>query len=242
MPKKTQTLANVATKGTRFVKKLSDPKKSTNFLPRNEDWSFVVEITEVDTDNQIVTGEKIWDEAGTKKTFYAQIKYLGFAGTPGESQLQVGGHAVFHRTGDYNGDGDSSAYTGLQLHDAESDAKASFVCFVAPPLWIFIEDNGDGTGTEVDFNSSGTKAAKPGAETLDIQALDPDSFFHNSSPPFKSGRIYPGVKKVFSGGNYYIVFLPGMGDTEETFSEVIGSDTLEVEVDGAGHIVDISVS
>lgn len=98
------------------------------FLPMNEDWQLVGKIIAYDASIGKVSFSKIWDQASSKETFYAEAKYFGRDGKPTESEVNTDSYAVFYRVGIGNNNF-TSAPTAFQLDSAASLTKSSFVVF-----------------------------------------------------------------------------------------------------------------
>ena len=98
----------------------------------------------------------------------------------------------------------------------------------------FVLDNGDGTGTETVFDELGAPYTPVGAQTFTMQTVDPVSFFYNSHPPFKAGRIYPARRT----GSIWLVFLPAKGNLEKSFEFDAGGKHYKLDVDGQGNVLD----
>lgn len=114
---------NIITKGSEILSDTFTVNKSSEDLVINEDYSMVVIVTEYLYGK--VSGYKVWDTNQTKK-FYAKAMYNGIAGTPADTEIEVGSYVVFNRVGDYN----SQGIGGFELH-TEDAGKSSFVCFIA---------------------------------------------------------------------------------------------------------------
>lgn len=228
-------LLNIFTAGAEGINLDYNQERSLANVPINEDYAMIVEVTAVNS--SIVSGKKVWDEAATPKTFYAVLKYHGKNGTPPDSSIEIGQHVVFYRVGDFNSQGTS----GFELH-VEDATKCSFVCFVSEFSFIYVQDQGDGTGTQVGIDEFGDPYPIPGAENLIMETADPDTFFHNSNPPFQGGRVYPAQKISGEPQSIYVVFLQAKGPVEEIFQATVGSDTFNLSVDGQGNVIDFSVS
>lgn len=105
---------------------------------------------------------------------------------------------------------------------------------------ILVQDQGSDTGRHVEKSSAGVVSVPVGTETLALVISEPDSNFHSSTPPTKSGRIYPGMKLKSLDGvtGYYLIFLAGHGDEDETFDiDIGGGDTLRIITDFAGKFI-----
>ena len=113
-------LLNVFTKGTKGVKVVGDPKISSLNIPVNEDWSFVTKITQFDDlEIPIVSGQKVWDQSASPKTFQASAKYSGQNGSPTGSenvQVQPNSYVPFRRVGTGNSFADFVAFFGNARH------------------------------------------------------------------------------------------------------------------------------
>jgi hypothetical protein len=221
---------NVITYKTQTIPVAADQKRSTINVPVNEDWSMVVEILSVS--GGIVQGKKVWDTATVPKTFYAKLLFNGHGGTP-QDEIFTSGRTIFHRVGNFNSQGTSQPEL-----TTENSNNFSWVCFAENPL-VQVEDLDGSTGKEVYFDSSGNKQTPPGSETLSLVANDTSSSYYNGNPPFQTGRIYWG-QKIFGNPNYYLVFLPGFGDEEKTFSDTAGGVTFTIKIDGSGKVLDFT--
>jgi len=226
-------LKNAFSQGTEGISVAGDAEQSLINVPVNEDWTMAVIVTDITAG--VVTGNKVWDE-GTKE-FRARLKYYGRAGVPPDSSVQVGETVLFRRVGEFANSGDQ----GFELH-TEDAQKTSWICFVRNKT-IFIQDMGGETrqGREVYYDELRNLIVPPGSETLDLVAADPLSFFHESSPPFASGRIYWG-QRIAGNNPYYLVFLPGHGDDGKEFSYTVNSVTYTLTVDGQGNIKDLTIT
>jgi len=212
----------------------SDIQQSYIPYPINEDYSMVIEV--VDVSGGIVMGVKVWDETLNPKMYNAKLLYSGIVDTiPPDSSVELNSYVVFNRVGAYNSNGDANPEL-----NTENPEDYSWVCFVTTQPMVFVEDTGEGTGKEVSFDSNGLKFYPANAKTLVMLATDPLTYYHNSSPPFKKGRVYPA--KYNGGGvnneEFWIVFLPAKGDLEKTFEQSIGASTLYIDVDGQGNVID----
>lgn len=116
-------MLNYETVGSELLNVPASHKKSTENVIVNEDWAMVVKITGYSAG--IVSGTKVWDLAGTPKTFEAIAQYRGNTGTPSASEIETDAYTVFYRVGDF----DSNGTTGFELHTQDA-YKASWVCFV----------------------------------------------------------------------------------------------------------------
>lgn len=216
-------LQNAFSQGTEGLSVPGDHRRSIYFLPVNEDYSIVCQVTAVS--EGIVTGIKIWDEGN--REIFAQLKYQGSNDTPPDEAVEVGAYVVFHRVGDFNSQGTIT----FERHE-ETPTGASWVCFADRPGALEITDMGEGQGTD-------------GTETLTMRTTEPDSFFYDSSPPYQAGRKYLGVRVPSDGVNpaYFLVFLAGYSDTEtKEFSTVFSTVTFTTTVDTSGKFVDFEVS
>lgn len=223
-------LDNVMTNKTKGIEIPYDGKTSLVNIPSNEDWTMVVSVTAV-LDGLIIC-KKIWDTK--EKPFYARMRYAGKSGTPPDSSVEVGQNIVIYRVGDFNSQGNET----FELH-TENASNFSFVHFVNDVSLKYIQDLGDGTGQEVAFDENGDIFLPDGSETLAMKAADPLQFFHNNTPPFAEGRIYAGQKVH----DFFVVFLPGFGQLEKTFAiELSGGDTIYIDVDGQGNVLDFRKS
>lgn len=231
-------MKNVITKGTELAHIASDPAASEIDIPVTEDWAMLMEVDSCTSG--IVTAHKIWDTAGTPTPFYAKLQYQGRADTPPDTSVVDGQNVVFYRVGDYNSIG-SSGVAAVFEKRAEAAGNVSFVCFVdAGPVWV--EDLGDGTGKEVIFSSAGVKSVPSWSATLTMYQAEPATFFHESTIPWKTGRIYLGLKVKDGSGSAYIVDVAGHGDTAKTFSETAGGIQFDLEVDGTGNVIDFTAT
>ena len=221
-------MKNIWTKGTRGIKELHDTKQSLVRIPTNEDWAMIVDITGVTakSDGLFVEGEKIWDEAGTKKTFYALANR--------DFIFQEGGQAIFYRVGEGNNDATDSTF---QLRDISNTTKTSFLA-VPYENMVFVEDIG-GTprqGKSVDFDSSGVKFVPANSITQNLVTIEPTGNFHNGNPPYKTGRIYAGQRI----GNIFLVWLTGFGDVDNEETTVVDSVSLLWQYDNAGKLISMA--
>jgi len=226
-------LKNSFSNGTQGLNIPYDKEKSLVFLPSNEDYSMVVEVTSVL--DGLVTATKVWDESANKKIFYAKLEYAGKSGIPSDDMLEIGQHVVFYRVGDFNSQGAED----YERHIENAD-NCSWVCLINETNLIYVRDLGNDQGEEVAFNNAGIVFIPVNSETLEIISADPVTFFWESTPPFKIGRIYAG-QKILGTPNYYIVFLPAKGDTIKTFVQDAGGNTFTVNVDGQGNITGFNV-
>ena len=211
-----------------------DMQQSYIPYPINEDYSMIIEV--LDVSGGMVAGYKVWDENGDRKLFNAKLSYPGIVDTiPPDSSVELNSYVVFHRVGAYN----SAGSVEPELHTENPD-NYSWICFATTPPMAFVEDTGEGTGKEVSFDSNGLKFYPANAKTLVMLATDPLTCYHNSSPPFKEGRVYPAKYNGGSVNNeeFWIVFLPAKGDLEKTFEQSIGANTLSIDVDGQGNVID----
>ena len=197
--------------------------------PVNEDYTILVEVQS--SENGIVTGKKLWDASQNPKLFYAKLLWYGRNGDPPDGILKAGQIALFHRCGDFNSQGTE----GPERH-VEAAEKYSWVCFAHAQL-IFVEDLGESLGREVAFDETGQKQVPAGSETLNLKFID--TTYYGS--PSKAGRIYL-AQRIEGTPSYYLCFVPGYGDEADSFSVTVGSDTLEIKVDGAGNVLDFTVS
>lgn len=210
---------NVYTKGSEYAHQLGPPV--------NEDYSLVMIVFSVTGD--IVSAYKFWDEDGaTGRIFYARILRVGQAGYP-PGGIAVGQKVVFHRIGEEN-----------------RESGEDFVCFAENPL-ILIEDRGVLTGTlrkgrEVYYDQGGVLQVPVWSETLELVAADPLSFFHDSTPSWSEGRVYPGTKLVYPGSRYYLGFLAGYGDAVTPIVHVAGGVTFTLSIDGQGNVLDFTAT
>jgi len=221
-------IENVFTPGTKGIPVASDPKKSQELIPSNEDWAMVVEILSVN--EGIVEAKKIWDTTGT--IFRASMRYLGMPGLPHDSLLTVGSYAVFHRTGDFSNSGPQ----GFELH-TEDVTKTSWICFVTADPIVYVYDNGDGTGQECEFDGHNFDLVAT-APILDLRALDPATFFHGDTPNWKRDRVYRGQRY----STFYLVDNPGFGTIAKTFYGTSTTTTIKIDVDGSGNIIEVSIA
>lgn len=107
---------------------------------------------------------------------------------------------------------------------------------------IPVQDNGDGTGKQVEINEAGgVMDPAAGSVTLPLVPAEPNSSFHASGFVSKAGRIYPALSLTdFADVSYYLIFVQGFGDgITSTISTPFGN--LAVEHDTAGHIINIEV-
>jgi hypothetical protein len=203
--------------------------------PVNEDYSVVVQIQSVA--GGIAVGKKVWDESGTK-LFNARLKYHGRDGTPHDGELKPGEYTIFYRVGAFNSAG---TLLGPELR-TENPEGYSWVCYVTPSL-ILIKDMGGAVtsrqGQEVYRDGLGALQTPPNAETLLMRTLDPVSMYHESTPPWTTGRVYWGYK-LQGNPDYYLVFLPAKGDEATTLSDDSGGVTFTISVDGSGHVLDFT--
>ena len=205
-------MLNFETAGSELLKVKNDPDRSTDDIIINEDWCMVMKVISIS--EGIVEAVKVWDSGDTR--FFARLKYHGKAGTPDDDELEVGEHVIFNRVGEFNNNGSE----GFELHDTDIN-KTSWVCFIEAPSFLWIIDNGDGTGTAA-------------GETLSLVVTDPLSSFYNDTPPWLSGRSYLGQKS----GTVFIVYLSGKGPLSETFTQTAGDITWTLTTDSTGKVLD----
>ena len=203
--------------------------------PCNEDYAMLMEVTAVS--GGIVTAEKVWDEGSPKKSYSALLRWHGRTGNPPDSCLTPGQVVVFHRCGDFAGAGTA----GPELHD-QDPLGYSWVCFAFTHV-IWVEDkgtNGDGQriGEEVAFDENGSSYTV-GGDTLLLMPIDPLTAFHNSTPPYATGRIYAGVY-VHGTPGYFLVFLPGKGDQATTKAQTVSGTVFTLSLDGQGNVLDFT--
>lgn len=176
---------------------------------------------------EIVYARKFWDEDGaTGRIFYARILKVGQDGYP-PGGIAVGQKVVFYRVGEEN-----------------RENGEDFVCF-AENAAILIEDRGVLTGTlrkgrEVYYDQGGVLQVPAWSETLELAPADPLSFFHDLTPPWSEGRVYPGTKLIYPGSRYYLVFLAGYGDAVTPIVRVAGGVTFTLSRDGQGNVLDFT--
>jgi hypothetical protein len=218
-------LDNVMTNKTKGINIPYDGKISLVNIPSNEDWAMVVEVTAIL--EGLITCKKIWDSKN--KPFYARMRYAGKSGTPPDASVEVGQNIVIYRVGGFNSQGNE----GFELHN-ENANNYSFVHFVNDISLKYIQDLGNGTGQEIAFDANGDIFIPANSETLALKTADPVQFFHNNTPPFSEGRIYAGQKVH----DFYVVFLPGFGKLEKTFTIEVGESTIILDVDGQGNVLD----
>ena len=230
-------LENVFTQGTQGIPAAGDPKRSSYNVPSNEDWQMVVEVVSVD--DGLVEGRKIWDAAEEYTSLYARLEYSGREGTPPDSSVAVGQHVIFSRVGDFASQGSN----GYELHTEDAE-KCSLVCLIESSPFVYVKDSGEGSGTEVTIDETGNVQVPQDAETLSLLPVDPTSFFHDSSPPYAAGRIYPAVKLKDEEGvsKAYIVYLPAKGNLVKTFTATADTIQFSLGVDGQGNVVSFTAA
>ena len=220
-------MLNYETAGSELLKVNSDPERSTADIIVNEDYCMVMKVIAVF--GGIVEASKVWDSGDTR--FYARLKYHGKDGVPDDSELEVGQHVIFHRTGEFSNSGEE----GFELHE-EDVTKTSWVCFIHRVEIISIQDNGNGTGFKVEY-INGLWVAEVPVKTYILKSPDPDSCFHNDAPSWKEGRIYQG--RVFD--NVCIVSLQGFGDETKTFVQTINGAMWTIGTDSSGKVITFEV-
>ena len=203
--------------------------------PCNEDHAMLMEVISVS--GGIITAEKVWDEGSPKKSYSALLRWHGRTGTPPDAAITPGQVVVFHRCGDFAGAGTA----GYELHTQDA-TKSSWVCFTFTHV-IWIEDkgvNGDlqRIGEEVYFDDGGNSYSA-GGNTLRLMPIDPLTAFHNSTPPYATGRIYAGLY-VHGTPGYFLVFLPGKGDQSTTKQQTVSGTVFSLSLDGQGNVLDFT--
>lgn len=222
-------ILNYETKGSKIATLKHDTRnRSTEDLIVNEDWSIVVEVVELG--DGFVIGKKVWDESASPKLFHAILKYDGFWDTPGTKDIDIGQIVVFHRVGEFEGQGT----TGIELHKEDSQNKSSWLCLINKNF-IWVEDNGDGTGKEVRlFNTTWITFG----DSLPLITIDQISRFYDQKPPWNKGRKYLGQRS----GNLFLVQLLGFGPLAKTFTQTAGGFTFILKTDSSGKVIDFSTT
>lgn len=204
-------MRNALTQGTEIL--------PGSLYPVNEDKSVVAQVTAVS--GGIVSAVRTWDEGN--REIYAQL--LGAA-------PDVGSYVTLHRVGDFNSQGTLT----FERHE-ETPTGASWVCFGKTPEIIFVLDLGYSRGCQVVFAADGNYSQVPDS-TLPLTAIEPLSNFHDSTPPFQAGRIYPAI----AGDDEYFVALGGFGSASRLVirrATIAATDyDLYFWIDTSGKIVD----
>jgi len=103
--------------------------------------------------------------------------------------------------------------------------------------FLYIEDLGGTTGRPVIADGAGGWTPTPGGEILAIIPIDPLTMFIDNTPPFKIGRIYPGIKELVGIATYaYFVALPGQGDPDAEFRVTFPEFNLVLNTDTQGNV------
>lgn len=204
--------------------------------PINEDYTIAVEIKAVSEDG-IITGRKLWEDESVGTEFYAKLVGYGTLNTPNYSEVQPGSYTYFHRVGEFNEQGTEGV---AKKNPGEN--YFSWICFYSRAI-IFIEITNSGeTGVPVYFDEYGTKTYITDGDELAVYPVDPYSQFHDESPPFADGRVFPGIKVLNDTMDYYVVFCQGFGDYHDTLEVDVSGTTYGLKIDSAGHLLDFVVS
>lgn len=99
----------------------------------------------------------------------------------------------------------SDGSVGIVLQCLNDDAHEQI--FFAGGSSKYVKDKGDGTGIEVRYNTSTSSWDEVSGSTLTMVAIEPTANFHNTTPPWKTDRIYIANKK----GSIYLVDVQGFG-------------------------------
>ena len=209
-------LNDIFTEGTEGIS-TGDFRQDMLPIPTNEDWCMLAVIMGTMTEG-VVSFRKYWDNSFAPKIFNGIVRYEGSDEIPPDGALVEGDIVRANRSVD---DSDNITYHVLLQRGSEI---------------IFVEDLDGINGRQIMFDPGGAIVVPPGSQVLPLLSVEPVSFFYNSIPPFKAGRIYPGIKK----DDVYIVWVTSHGDGVTTFQTTAGGFTWIITTDGAGHVTDFT--
>ena len=105
---------------------------------------------------------------------------------------------------------------------------------------ILVYDNGDGTGKQAEVDIDGNVTFPPDVVSKNLVVAEPKAQFHDSTYPWKLGRLIPGIQLVSTADtSFFLVFQQGFGEATKTTSIEVISTKIDINHDTAGQIISI---